>query len=207
MPDRKGKIFVFSGPSGAGKSTLCNMALKHFDDMSFSISYTTREPRTGETDGVEYRFVDDIRFEKMVRNGEFLEHAGVHGKRYGTAAKDVEDMLSSGIDALLDIDVQGAAQLMKNVDDGVYVFVLPPSLEACAKRLDIRGDLKESELELRLNTAQEEIKCSKDYDYVIINDILDESFESLKAIVAAERTSRASMAKKVEKLFKISIDQ
>ncbi|VAV83206.1 Guanylate kinase [hydrothermal vent metagenome] len=203
---RKGRIFVFSGPSGAGKSTLCNMALAHFDNISFSISYTTRAPRAGETDGVEYRFVDEARFEEMIESGEFLEHAGVHGKRYGTAAGDIEEMTDSGIDALLDIDVQGAAQLMDRCRDGVYVFVLPPSIDACIDRLNERGDLKDEELKLRVRNAQEEIKCAKDYDYVIINDILDMSFEKLKAIVVAQRTSRCAVAAEVERLFGISID-
>lgn len=203
--DRKGKIFVFSGPSGAGKSTLCNMALEHIDGLSFSISYTTRAPRANETDGKEYRFVDDARFSEMVEGGEFLEHAGVHGKRYGTAARDIEAMLEAGIDALLDIDVQGAAQLMKSRSGGVYVFVMPPSLEACAKRLDIRGDLNEPELKLRLGNACAEIKRVKDYDYVIINDKLTESFEQFKAIILAERAKRASIAGKVERLFNIKI--
>jgi guanylate kinase len=206
--DRKGKIFVFSGPSGAGKSTLCNMALEQIDGLNFSISYTTRSPRAGETDGKEYRFVDDARFSEMVEKGEFLEHAGVHGKRYGTAARDIEDMLEAGIDALLDIDVQGAAQLMKSgAQDRVYVFVMPPSLDACAKRLDIRGDLKDPELKLRLSNACEEIKCAKDYDYVIINDKLTKSYEEFKAVILAERIKKASIANKVERLFKIKINQ
>ncbi len=134
-----------------------------------------------------------------------MRYAGVHGKRYGTAARDIEEMTDNGIDALLDIDVQGAAQLMERRRDGVYVFVLPPSIDACIDRLNERGDLKDEELELRVRNAQEEIKCAKDYDYVIINDILEVSFEKLKAIVVAQRTSRSAVAAEVERLFEISI--
>ncbi len=202
----RGKLFVASGPSGAGKSTLCNEALACFDKMSFSVSYTTRAPRAGETDGVEYCFIDQKSFNEMVDKGEFLEHAGVHGKCYGTAATDIEKLLKEGVDVLLDIDVQGAAQLMEARKDGIYIFVLPPSMDACAKRLDARGDLKEEELAARLNIARDEMKSAKDYDYVIINDRLSESFDKFKAIVTAERAKRAQVAPEVLSLFQISID-
>jgi len=179
-----------SGPSGAGKSTLSSKVLGEVEGMGFSVSYTTRKPRAGERDGVEYRFVDDAAFDAMVGNNEFLEHAGVHGKRYGTAKKDLEAILDGGKDVLLDIDVQGAEQLSKKYRKGVYIFITPPSIEECAKRLSGRGVMDKAEFDKRVAAAEEEIKMSSSYDYIIVNDDIEKAFEKLKAIIMAERTKR-----------------
>src|SRR3989304_782977 len=131
---RKGMLFIVSGPSGAGKSTLSQKAVEFFEDMGFSVSYTTRPPRPGEIDGVDYNFVADSRFDSMVEKGEFLEYAAVHGKKYGTAAKDLEELLKTR-DVLLDIDVQGAEQISSRRKGGVYIFILPPSMKGLRARL------------------------------------------------------------------------
>ncbi len=194
----KGILFIVSAPSGAGKTTLCNMAVDFFPDLRHSISYTTRPPRPGETDGVEYWFVDDETFDAMVARGEFLEHAGVFGKRYGTAKKDLDRLRSSGVDALLEIDVQGGETVKSLHKGGVFVFILPPSLKDCEERLKGRGKDSPEDIERRLSIAVEEIKKAVDYDYIIINDDLNAAFEKLKAIIVSERARRTRMTDKVK---------
>ena len=190
MP-KKGTLFIVSGPSGAGKSTLSNMALDFFSDLVFSVSYTTRTPRPGETDGKEYNFVDKETFESMVRSGDFLEYAEVHGKRYGTASKTIEGHLAIGTDVLLDIDVQGAEQIRGKRNDAVFVFVSPPSKEVWVERLKLRNDLSGAEFEQRLKTADEELEKSGSYDHNIINDNLEGAFAELKAVIEEARAKAA----------------
>lgn len=197
----KGILFIVSAPSGAGKTTLCNMAVDFFPDLRHSISYTTRPPRPGETNGVEYWFVDDLTFDAMIERGEFLEYAGVFGKRYGTAKKDLDKLRSSGVDALLEIDVQGGETVKSLHKGGVFVFILPPSLKACEERLKGRGKDSPEDIKRRLSIAAEEVKKAMDYDYIIINDDLSAAFEKLKAIVVAERSRRARMTDKVKDIL------
>lgn len=199
----RGIPFIVSAPSGSGKTTLCNMAIDFFKDMRHSISYTTRPARAGETDGVDYRFIGDPEFDAMALRGEFLEHAGVHGRRYGTAKKDLEAMLSSGVDVMLDIDVQGAASVKKSGISGVYVFILPPSLKACEERLRSRGKDSPDDIKKRLQTAEREIRCAYEYDYLIVNDDKASAFERLKSIIMAERSKKARMSNRVMELFGI----
>ncbi|MCK4846798.1 MAG: guanylate kinase [Deltaproteobacteria bacterium] len=202
--NREGSLFVVSGPSGAGKSTLAKRVVESFDGIEFSISYTTRSPRQGETNGVEYRFIDDAEFDRMVEAGEFLEYAGVHSKRYGTSREDVLGLCKRGIDVLLDIDVQGAAQLAKSLKEScVYIFVLPPSIEECRERLKGRGDIDDEFIEARLKTALLEIKEVGAYDYIIINEDLEDSMERLFAVVTAERTSLKAMWSRAKESFDI----
>ncbi|MBI5598241.1 MAG: guanylate kinase [Deltaproteobacteria bacterium] len=201
MGKKTGKLFIVSGPSGAGKSTLSKRVIGFFGDLGFSVSYTTRPPRPNETDGVDYRFVDEGRFDGMAEKGEFVEYAVVHGRKYGTNWKDLKRMLDRGSDVLLDIDVQGAEQMSEKVKGGVSIFVLPPSIEACAKRLNLRGDIAPSEMEKRLAAAMDEIKRAASYDYIIINDDLDGSFERLKAIITAERSKKDVVMGRVKELF------
>jgi len=203
MAVKRGKLFVVSGPSGAGKSTLSKMAVDFFSDLRFSISYTTRGPRPDETDGRDYRFVDQASFDRMAESGEFVEHARVHGKSYGTARADLDGMLRAGHDVLLDIDVQGAAQLTGSVRNAVRVFVLPPSIEECRRRLDVRGDVNPEHAEERLRTALEEIKEAGNYDYIIINRDVAESFDRLKSIITAERTRKEAVMDEVKRNFEI----
>ena len=196
---RKGMLFIVSGPSGAGKSTLSQSAVEFFENMGFSVSYTTRAPRPGEIDGVDYNFVADSRFDSMVEKGEFLEYAAVHGKKYGTAAKDLEELLKTS-DVLLDIDVQGAEQIRAKRKGGVYIFILPPSMNVLRERLAKRG-ISEGDMEKRFKNAVDEIKKSSFYDYLIINDELEESEESLKAIIRAERIKTGRLKERVKTLF------
>ena len=196
---KKGMLFIVSGPSGAGKSTLSQSAVEFFGNMGFSVSYTTRAPRPGEINGVDYNFVSDERFDAMVKNSEFLEYAVVHGKKYGTAAKDIEELLNAS-DVILDIDVQGAEQISSKRKGGVYVFILPPSMKVLRERLFKRG-ISETELEKRFKNAVDEIKKSERYDYLIINDELEESEESLKAIIRAERIKTGRLTDRIKTSF------
>jgi guanylate kinase len=199
----KGIPFIVSAPSGAGKTTLCKMAVDFFPDLRHSISYTTRSPRDGEVDGVDYHFVDEAAFERMAARGEFLEHAGVHGKRYGTSRKDLETVTNSGLDIILDIDVQGAEKIRKNLDGGVYIFILPPSIEECERRLHLRAKDSSEEIEKRLKIALEEIKKAPCYEYIIINDGLEEAFDKLKSVIVAERARSGRMKERVSGLFDV----
>ena len=180
------KSFIVSAPSGAGKTTLCRMLTKDLPDMRDSISYTTRVQREGEEDAVDYHFIDDAEFARMVEAGEFIEHAEVFGKRYGTSGADIEGLLNKGLDVLLEIDVQGAKKIRRNLTSGVYIFILPPSLEACRERLETRGKNTAEEIERRLKISAKEITHAPEYDYIIINDDLVAAYEVLKAIVEAE---------------------
>src|SRR3972149_5518670 len=166
----RGIPFIVSVPSGAGKTTLYKMAVGHFPDLRHSISYTTRGPRPGDKNGLDYWFVDEKTFEGMVLGGEFIEYAAVHDRWYGTSRKDLDAQLSAGIDVILEIDVQGAEKIKRALEGGgVYVFILPPSVEACKERLTIRGRDNPLEIEKRLEIALGEIKRAFEYDYVIIN--------------------------------------
>lgn len=201
----RGIPFIVSAPSGAGKTTLCNMAVDFFGDLRHSISYTTRPPRQGEIDGVEYHFIGNAVFERMAQGGEFLEHAGVHGKRYGTSGKDLEALLSGGLSAMLDIDVQGATSVKKTLKGGVYIFILPPSMDVCEKRLRDRAKDSPEEISRRVAAAREEIKLASEYDYIIVNDDLGAAFEKLKAVIIAEKAKKARVAEKIREIFGIKI--
>ena len=197
----RGIPFIVSAPSGAGKTTLCKRAVDFFEDLRHSISYTTRKPRPGETDGVEYRFIDDAAFDAMTERGEFIEYAGVYGKRYGTSGKDLEALLTSGCDVILEIDVQGAVRVREALDDTVSIFILPPSIEACEKRLVSRGKDSPEEIRKRLEIAEEEIRQSTGYDYIIINDDLEQAFWKMKSIIVSEKARAFRMMGLVEGLF------
>lgn len=189
-PDRKPLVYIISAPSGSGKSTLTNELLKLVPNLVFSISYTTRAPRGSEQNGKQYHFVSMQEFDRMVREGEFLEHANVHGNCYGTARKFLREAGKSGHDLLLDIDVQGAAQVKKNLTDAISIFVLPPDRKTLEWRLRNRREDAESVIQRRLSDAGREIEEYDKYDYVLINDKLEKSIERLKAIVLSERLRR-----------------
>lgn len=178
-----GKLFVLSGPSGVGKGTLREHALNSVKNLVYSISCTTRKPRDGETDGVEYRFVSHSKFREDIERGLFLEYAHVHEDYYGTLKADVEKELSKGHDVLLEIDVQGALQVKEKMPEAVLIFVAPPSMEVLEKRLRGRRTEKESSLSVRLSNARKELELQKKYDYVIVNDDLDSSCEELRKII------------------------
>ncbi|HHL39525.1 MAG TPA: guanylate kinase [Deltaproteobacteria bacterium] len=198
---KRGIPFIVSAPSGTGKTTLCRMAVERFGDLRESISYTTRPPREGEVDGIDYRFVDAAVFDEMVRTDRFVEYAEVHGNRYGTSARDLAALLDSGEDVILDIDVQGAEKVRRSVEGGVYIFILPPSLETCEARLRARGKDSDETIRRRLLQARHEIGCAALYDYIIINDRLEEAFTKLSSIIVAERSRASRMADRVRALF------
>jgi len=183
----KGRLFVISGPSGAGKSTVVFKAIEGRDDVCFSTSVTTRKPRPNEVDGREYFFVDLDRFKEMVENDELLEHATYVANSYGTPRKFVEDKLDSGLDVLLDIEVQGARQINEKKPDAVKIFIIPPSLAELRRRLVGRGTDTERAIEARLIRARQEYAEADFYDYIIINDDPDRAAKELAAIMLAER--------------------
>jgi len=192
--DRKPLVYIISAPSGSGKSTLTNELLKLVPNLVFSISYTTRAPRGSEQNGKQYHFVPMQEFDRMVREGEFLEHANVHGNCYGTSRRFLREAGTSGHDLLLDIDVQGAAQVKKNLTDAISIFVLPPDRKTLEWRLRNRGEDSEDVIQRRLRDAGREIEEYDKYDYVLINDQLEKSIERLKAIVLSERLRRLQRA-------------
>lgn len=183
-------VYIISAPSGSGKSTLTNELLKLVPNLEFSISYTTRAPRGSEQQGKQYHFVLPAEFNRMIEAGEFLEYANVHGNCYGTARQFLRDAGRKGNDLLLDIDVQGAAQIKRNLTDAISIFVLPPNREKLEWRLRNRGEDPEPVIERRLIAATREIAEYDKYDYVLVNDMLEESCEKLRAIVLSERLRR-----------------
>lgn len=180
---------MVSGPSGAGKTTLYREAASSLPNLKHSVSYTTRRPRPGEVNDRDYTFINRNEFKGMIDRGEFAEWAEIHGKLYGTSRKRLEETMDSGIDVILDIDVQGAEQLKKKYQGGVYIFVLPPSLEVLEKRLQKRMVNSKEEIEKRLKVAAKEIKRYREYDYVIVNNILEDALKELSAIIISKRVS------------------
>jgi len=193
VKEANGILFIVSAPSGAGKTTLCRMAVDYFSDLRHSISYTTRSPREGEKNGVDYHFVSELIFQKMLDNSEFLEWARVHGNKYGTSVKDTQAILEKGLDIILDIDVQGAKKIKNIHKDSVAIFVLPPSIDELKNRLLNRRSNSLAEMEKRLRVASEEIRNSIFYDYVVINDNIQNAVEKIKSIVVAEKHTQNRM--------------
>ena len=184
-------VFIISAPSGSGKSTLVNRLLTEVPGLVFSISYTTRGPRGKELDGSHYFFIDQGRFEEMLARDEFLEHAVLFGKdMYGTARRFYDEACAAGSDLVLDIDVQGAAQVKSRIPEATSIFILPPSRDELAKRLRKRGEDAEEVIERRLRRAVREIENYPKYDYVIINDDRERAGEKLCAIVLAARWTK-----------------
>ncbi|PYN32585.1 MAG: guanylate kinase [Candidatus Rokuibacteriota bacterium] len=188
---RRGTLFVVSAPSGAGKTTLCREIRLRVPDLTYSVSVTTRPPRPGEMDGVDFRFVGVDAFGAMLDRGELAEWATVHGNLYGTRARSLEDALASGRDVLLDIDTQGAAQLRGRYPDAVLIFVVAPSVRDLEKRLRERRSDAEVEIARRLVRAREEIALWRRYDYLIVNRDVKEALDQLESIIMAERCRTA----------------
>ena len=181
--NKNGTLFVFSGPSGVGKGTLLARLFQAVDGISYSVSCTTRQPRAGEVDGVDYHFITEEQFQAHVQAGDFLEWAPVHSHHYGTLKSDVLKVLEGGHDIVLEIDVQGAFQVKEKMPEAVTVFIAPPSLEVLEKRLRGRHTESEEEIELRLHNALKEMKQKEYYDLVIVNNKLDEAVEQLVRFV------------------------
>lgn len=180
---KTGKLFVLSGPSGVGKGTLRQHALNNAPNLKYSISCTTRKPREGETDGVDYRFISHEIFRDYISRELFLEYAHVHEDYYGTLKADVVNELESGHDVLLEIDVQGALQVKKKMPGAVLIFVAPPSVEVLTKRLTGRGTESAESLSVRLSNAIGELALKDKYDYVIVNDDLESACDELRKII------------------------
>jgi guanylate kinase len=183
----KGTLFVISAPSGAGKTTLCQKLLNKNPDLKLSVSYTTRQPRKGETNDVDYTFIDKPKFLKMADRGEFAEWAMVHGNLYGTSIKRLKKLNKDGYDIILDIDIHGAVQLKKTCENTVFIFVLPPSIEVLKERLVGRKTDSEDVIRERIDNAKAEIAYYNDYDYIIVNDNLDKAYKELESIITASR--------------------
>lgn len=187
-----GLLFILSAPSGSGKSTLVSQLRSMVSDLDFSISWTTRAPRGSEQPGREYHFTSRDIFARMIDAGEFLEHADVFGNYYGTAKSSLTQAAAHGRDLLLDIDVQGAAQVRRKIPEAISIFILPPNPEVLALRLENRsraeGGVSREIIEKRLAKARHEIESYCDYRYVLINDVLERAVEELTAIVVAERS-------------------
>jgi len=198
-----GLLVVISSPSGAGKTTLCQRLLRDESSLVFSVSYTTRSIRAGEREGSDYHFVDEATFQRMVEADEFAEWAEVHGKRYGTSVRFVDEALSGGRDVLFDIDYQGGRQLRAKFEaDALLVFILPPSLAELERRLRQRATDEEEVIRKRLQKAHEEIEHYALYDYLIVNDDLDRAYDELRSIYRAAHRARARMAPHAESLVR-----
>jgi guanylate kinase len=198
---RFSNLIVVSGPSGAGKTTVLNRVMAEVPGMRFSVSHTTRIPRSGEKDGVEYHFVSRREFERLIGEGAFLEWAEVHGELYGTARGEYDRAVREGVDLLLDIDVKGADQVCQKFDDAVTVFVIPPSYADLERRLRGRGPDDEASFERRLAVAGEEMSHFRKYQYAIVNVDLGASVEALKTVIRAARLRTSRVAETAEKIL------
>jgi len=184
----KGLLIIISGPSGAGKGTVCKelMSMK-LPDLEVSISATTRKPRTGELEGISYFFKEKEEFELMINQNEFIEYARVYDNFYGTPRSHVQDKLDNGKDVILEIDIQGAMQVKKNNPEGVFVFIMPPSFEELKNRLISRATESHDDILKRLHHAYEEVRLSRNYDYIVINDDVHLAAEKVRSIITAEK--------------------
>ncbi len=185
--NQNGLLIVISGPSGAGKGTVCKALLNNMGNIRISTSITTRKPRTGEIEGINYYFADEEKFKRMVKNDELLEYAKVYDNYYGTPKKRVMELLNKGIDVILEIDIQGALKVKSKFPEGVFIFILPPSMEELKKRINKRGTETEEEVAKRFSASYEEINNISKYNYVVINDEIDKAVEKVKSIIIAEK--------------------
>ncbi|WP_418219553.1 guanylate kinase [Clostridium isatidis] len=187
MSKNKGVLIVISGPSGAGKGTICKKLIEKNKNIYLSVSATTRSPREGEIDGVNYYFLTKEEFERKVKENGFIEYAEVHGNFYGTPRVNVNKMLEEGKDVILEIDIQGALQVKENFKEGVFIFILPPSMEELKRRIIKRGSETEESLMTRFKNAYKEINYVSKYNYAVVNDTLELAVSKVEAIIAAEK--------------------
>lgn len=183
---KKGLLIVISGPSGTGKGTVCKALLQQ-NDFWISISATTRAPRKGEVDGENYYFLTKEDFLKRIDKDDFLEYAEVYGNFYGTPKSNVLEKLEDGKDVILEIDIQGALKVKENYPDGVFIFILPPSMEELKKRITNRGTETEESLMTRFKSAYQEINYVSKYNYAVVNDTVEEAVRKIECVIAAER--------------------
>jgi len=199
---REGTLFIVSAPSGAGKTSICKELIACIPALTLSVSYTTRPPRPGEQEGIDYFFISEEVFQEKIRKGELAEWAVVHGYYYGTPMEWLKSNIRLGNDILLDIDVQGAKNLKERFPQAVTIFILPPSWEVLERRLRDRMTDTPEEMQQRLNDAREEISHCREYDYIIINERLEEAIEQIRAIIIAERSRSAKVYPIIQRLFK-----
>jgi guanylate kinase len=197
----QGILFIISSPSGGGKGTLIREVLRTVPNIGYSISFTTRAIREGEENGVHYNFISHTEFENLIKQGEFLEFAEVHGNYYGTSRTQVEKETLAGCDIILEIDVQGANSIRERVSDAVGVFILPPSFEVLRERLTARNTESEADLKLRLKNSRGEVQEYEKFDYVIINDEITKAVTDLQSVIYGERCKRIRQTEAVEKIL------
>lgn len=178
-----GKLFIVSAPSGTGKTTLCHLLRQRFPDLRYSVSHTTRSPRVGEQDGKDYHFITAEQFRKKIHAGLWAEWADVHGHYYGTSAEFIDSQLAAGSHVLLDIDVQGAAQIRSRYPDSITIFIMPPTMGTLKQRLTARGTDDPATIEKRLRSARHEMDRRQDYRYIVVNDQLEQALQELAEIV------------------------
>lgn len=183
----RGLLIVISGPSGAGKGTICKTFLERNTEVAISVSATTRFPRSGEIDGVNYHFMSKEQFKKKIYDNDFLEYAEVYDNFYGTPKSNVEQLLESGKDVILEIDIQGALKVKENTEEGVFIFILPPSMEELKARIIKRGSETPESLMKRFKSAYKEINFVSRYNYAVVNDEVEAAVEKLEAIICAEK--------------------
>jgi len=200
----KGQPFIISAPSGTGKSTITDALIKKVDGLGYSISHTSRLPRTTEKDGIDYHFVDRTAFHSMIETGDFIEWAEVYDDLYGTSFSGLDRQLSLGLDVLLDVDIQGARNIRRNFEKSVLVYILPPSLDILRERLEGRGTDKKEVIKKRLEKASVEVKNCILYDYIVINDDLDMAVDEVRSIILSERCRPARRAPGLARNFGIS---
>lgn len=198
---KKGCLIVFSGPSGAGKDTILNKIMDKKENLKLSVSHTTRPPRDGEVDGKNYYFVSKQKFMEMVKNGEMLEYAIYCGNYYGTSVVKVRGELEKGNDVILEIEVQGAEQVMKKVPEALSIFILPPSLSELKKRLQNRGTDSTEIIDQRVKEAENEISLAHSYDYVVVNDDIEKSAEKVLKIIELQEMKSKNMKHKINEVL------
>lgn len=197
----KGFLLVISGPSAAGKGTICRKLLARNEDLIFSVSATTRKPRVGEKEGINYFFIDSLKFNNMIEHKEFLEYARVHNNYYGTPRDFVLDNVNKGKTVILEIDVKGALQVKEVYPEAVFIFLLPPSMEELKNRIEKRGTESKEDINIRLKNAFEELKFVEEYDYFVINDKVKNAVESVESIIKAEKLKVKRYNNIIEKIM------
>lgn len=193
--NRVGFPMVVAAPSGTGKTTVCRRVVERDGEIEFSVSHTTRTKRAGEQDGHDYHFVDRERFDRLIDEGAFIEHALYNENRYGTSSAAIDGPLARGVDVLLEIEVQGARQVRERRPDAVFVFLMPPSFETLRERLELRGTDASAQIERRLGVARGELEAVSDFDYAIVNDDLERCVADVLGVLAAERAGDPSQAR------------
>jgi len=197
----KGKVFMISGPSGSGKDTVLKLLFGKYPGIRFSISSVTRPMREGEVEGEKYNFISAEKFQNMINNDELLEYNEFVGNFYGTPRKPVEEAVNNGQDIIVEIDVNGAAQIRKKIPDAISIFIMPPSLEILKARLSGRGTETADIVEKRLNAALDEIKRAVEYDYIVVNDVLDEAVSDIASIITSEQLRVSRQQKLINEII------